>query len=116
MRRSGRSCARRSCGHAVGQLRQPAHVADDGALELRLAARWRLAGDRLLQVAVDALVRVQLRAVAGQVEDLDLGLAPDKPVAELGRAVDRQAVENEEDLLPGIPDQTSEEAEQVRCR
>src|SRR5215208_6372159 len=57
--------------HPMGQLRELAHVPDDGALELRLAARRRLAGDRLLQVTVDALVRSQLGAVPGQVEDLD---------------------------------------------
>src|SRR3712207_7345745 len=38
------------------------------SLELRLAARRGLAGHRLLQVAVDPLIRVQLRAVARQVE------------------------------------------------
>jgi hypothetical protein len=76
-------------------------VADDGALELRLAARRLLAGHRLLQVAVDPLVRVQLGAVAWQVEDLDLGLAPGQPGADLGRAMDRQAVEDEEDLAVG---------------
>ena len=99
---------------AVGQLRQPAHVANDGTLKLRLAARRLLAGDRLLQVAVEPLVRIQFRAVTGQVEHLDLRLPPDEPVADLGRAMDRQAVEDEEDLLPGVPDQTGEEAEQVR--
>ena len=51
--------------NAVGQLRQPAHVANDSTLKLRLAARRLLAGHRLLQVAVEPLVRVQLRAVAG---------------------------------------------------
>src|SRR3712207_1331209 len=98
----------------VGQLRQLAHVSDGGALELRLAARRLLAGDRLLQVAVDTLVGVQLRAVAGQVEDLNLGLPPNQPGPDLGRAVNRQAVEDEEDLAAGIPDQAGEEAEQIR--
>ena len=62
-----------------------------------------------------ALLR-RLRAVAWEVEHLDLGLAPNEPVADLGRAVDRQAVEDEEDLRPGVPDQTSEKAEQVSSR
>src|SRR5215208_7083992 len=100
--------------HPMGQLRELAHVPDDGALELRLAARRLLAGDRLLQVTVDALVRIQLGAVPGQVEDLDLGLALGQPGADLGGAVDRQASENEEDFLVGIPDQAGEEAEQAR--
>jgi hypothetical protein len=60
---------------AVGQLRQPAHVANDGTLKLRLAARRRLAGHRLLQVAVEPLVRVQLRAVTWEVEHLTWGVS-----------------------------------------
>src|SRR3712207_7417148 len=98
---------------AAGQLRELAHVADGGALELRLAARRLLAGDRLLQVAVDPLVGVQLRAVAWEVEDLDFGLPPGAPGPNLGRAMDWQAVEDEEDLAVGIPDQAGEEADQV---
>src|ERR687897_2116499 len=90
---------------AAGRLRQHAHAPDDGALELRLAARRRLAGDRLLQVTVDPLVRIELRTASGQVEHLDLGFAPGQPGAELGGAVDRQAVEDEKDLAVGIPDE-----------
>src|SRR4028119_2432259 len=56
----------------------------------------------------------RLGAVAWQVEDLDLGLPPGQPGADLGRAMDRQAVEDEEDLAVGIADQTGEEAEQIR--
>lgn len=74
-----------------------------------------LAGDRLLQVAVASFIKVQLRAVAGQVEHLDLGLAPGQPGADLGGAMDRLAVENEEDLAVGVPDKAGEEAEQARC-
>ena len=62
-----------------------------------------------------ALLR-RLRAVPGQVEDLDLGLAPRQPGPDLRGAVDRQAVEDEEDLPVGIPDQAGEEAEQARRR
>src|SRR5918912_3170540 len=56
-------------------------MADHGSLELRLVAHRDLAGDRLLQVGIDALVGVQIRAVWGQVEDLDVGLAPGQPGA-----------------------------------
>jgi hypothetical protein len=55
-----------------GQLCQPAHVADDGALEFVLAAGGRLAGHCLLQVGVQAFVRIELGIVGRQVEDLDL--------------------------------------------
>ena len=40
-------------------LREPAHVAEDRPLELLLAAGRRLAGDRLLQVGIDALIRLR---------------------------------------------------------
>src|SRR4028119_2322501 len=54
----------------------------------------------------------RLGAVACQVEDLDLGLPPGQPGADLGRAMHRQAVEDEADLEAGIPDQTGEGAGQ----
>jgi hypothetical protein len=50
-----------------GQLCQPAHVADDGALEFVLAAGGRLAGHCLLQVGVQAFVRIELGIVGRQV-------------------------------------------------
>src|SRR3712207_1779053 len=84
--------------HPVGRIRQLAHAPDDGALEPRLAPRRLLAGDRLLQVSVDALVRVRLWAVSG------VGRTPrSRPRARPARhgpcgAVDGQAVEDEEDL------------------
>src|SRR5215210_6377254 len=56
----------------------------------------------------------RLGAVAWQVEDLDPGLPPGQPGADLGRAMHRQAVEDGEDLAVGIPDQAGEEAEQIR--
>src|SRR3712207_9507864 len=63
--------------------------------ELRLVARGGPAGGRLLQVGVEALVGVQIRAVWGQVEDFDVGLAPGQPGAHRPGAVDGQAVEDE---------------------
>src|SRR5215213_11993986 len=54
-------------------LGEAAHVSDRRPLQLLLAARRRPAGDRLLEVGVHALVRVQFRAVRGQVGHLDLG-------------------------------------------
>jgi hypothetical protein len=50
------------------------HVADGGLLERLLAAQWRLAGDVLLEVGIQALIRVELGAVGWQVENLDLRL------------------------------------------
>ncbi len=60
---------------SAGQLGEPTHVADDGALEGGLAAGGWFPRHGVLQVSVQALIRVQLRAIEGQVEDLDLLLA-----------------------------------------
>src|SRR5215217_2846523 len=60
-------------------LGEAAHVSDRRPLQLLLAARRRPAGDRLLEVGVHALVRVQFRAVRGQVEHLDLGPVRGQP-------------------------------------
>src|SRR3712207_9106709 len=70
-------------------LGQAAHVADRGPLQRLLAARRRPAGDRLLEVGVHALVRVQLRTVCGEVEALDLRAVLGQPVP--GQA-DRKSV------------------------
>src|SRR4028119_1515952 len=58
----------------------------------------------------------RLGAVPREVEHLDLRLAPGQPGADLGRAVDRQAVEDEEGLLADVPHQAAEEAERTFCR
>jgi hypothetical protein len=55
-----------------GLFLHAAQVARGGVDQLQLGTRWRLLGHRLLQGRVGQLVRIQLRAVAGQVEHLDL--------------------------------------------
>ena len=82
-------------------LREPAHVADDRPLELLLAAGRCLAGDRLLRVGVHALVRIELGAVGGQVDDLDLGPVLGQPVPGRAGPVDLQPVQDQEDLTWG---------------
>ena len=58
---------------AAWTLREAAHVADQVALELVLAAGRRLARGGLLEVGVQALVGVQLGAVGGQARTNELG-------------------------------------------
>src|SRR3954465_7608660 len=84
---------------------QAAHVVDDGPLELRLAARERLGGDPLLDIAVHTLVRVQIGAVGRKVKYLDLSLAPRQPVADQPCPVHLQAVQDEEHLAPSVAHQ-----------
>lgn len=54
------------------QFLQPSQMAGDGGLEVPLAACWCCRRDHLLQVRIEHLVRVELRAVAGQGEDLNV--------------------------------------------
>ena len=70
---------------------EPAHATAYRPLEPLFAARRRLARDRLLQVGVHALVRIQFRTVRWQVDDLDLGPVLGQPPANgtIGLAPDR---------------------------
>src|SRR3954464_12464291 len=90
---------------------EAAHVADDGLLELRLAAREWPGGDRLLDVAVHTLVRVQVGAVGRKVEHLDLASAPGEPVANQPCPMHLQTIENQEHFAPGVAHQALEEAD-----
>jgi hypothetical protein len=64
---------------------EAAHVVDDSLLELPLAAGERLGGDGLLDIAVQALVWIEVRAVGREVENLDLiGPAPPSRTSQIG--------------------------------
>ena len=65
--------------NAFWPLGQAAHVVDNSLLELPLAAGDRLGSDCLLDVAVQALVRVEVWAVGREFENLDLILMAVKP-------------------------------------
>ena len=54
------------------QFLQPAQLSGDSGFEVPLEPGGRCRGDHLLEVGIEHLVRVELRAVAGQVEDLDV--------------------------------------------
>ena len=58
--------------NALWPLGQAAHVVDDSLLELPFAPGEWLGGDALLDIAVQALVRIEVRAVSREVENLDL--------------------------------------------
>src|SRR3954452_13967829 len=98
----------------VGPLGEATHMADRCALQLLLAPRRRPAWDRLLEVGVQPLVRVQVGAIRRQVVHLDPGAVLGEPVLNQTGAVHPQPVENEEDLAAGLPDQALEEADQGR--
>ena len=83
---------------------EAAHVLDDGLLELPLAAGERPGGDCLLNVAVQALVRVEVRAVGREVENFDLILTSVQPSAYRTRPMHLQPVEDEENLASGVAD------------
>src|SRR5215210_1766625 len=93
---------------------EAAHVVDDSLLELPLAAGERPGGDGLLDIAVQALVRVEVRAIGREVENLDLILTSVQPRAHQSRPVHLQPIEDEENLAAGVADQALEEADQSR--
>src|SRR3954465_14218732 len=93
---------------------EAAHVVDDSLLELPLAAGERPGGDRLLDIAVQAFVRVEVWAVGREVENFDLILTSVQPRAHQSCPVHLQAVEDEENLAAGAADQALEEADQAR--
>src|SRR3954467_6701220 len=93
---------------------EAAHVVDDSLLELPLAAGERPSGDRLLDIAVQAFVWVEVRAVGREVENFDLILTSVQPRAHQSCPVHLQAVEDEENLAAGAADQALEEADQAR--
>ena len=99
---------------ALGPFGEAAHVADCRALQLLLAARRRLAGNRLLEVGMYALVRVEIGTVWGQVVDLDVGPVLGQPILGQTGAVRLQPVQNEEDLPPRVADQALAEADEGR--
>src|SRR4051812_11679585 len=93
---------------------EAAHVVDDSLLELPLAAGERPSGDRLLDIAVQAFVWVEVRAVGREVENFDLILTSVQPRAHQSCPVHLQAVEDEENFVAGIADQALKEADQAR--
>ena len=68
--------------------------------------------DGLLQVAVQALIRIQLRGVTGQEENLDLFLVCGEPFLHRRAVMDTEVVEDEKDPAPGLPGQCFEELDQ----
>ena len=77
--------------NALWSLGQAAHVVDDSLLELPLAAGERPGGDGLLEIAVQALVGVEVRAVGREVENLDLIATSAELWANLGDGSVRKA-------------------------
>ena len=79
-------------------------------------AHRRLAADGRVEIGVERFVRIQLGAVTGQVEDLDLVLVLVK--ASLGRlaAMDAKGVEDQEDCFarpPSLRNRRREEPNQL---
>jgi hypothetical protein len=69
-----------------------------------------------LEVIPDALVRVQLRRVAGQLLQADaLGPAPGQEVLDRLPAMDRRAVPDHQQLAGDVAEQVPEEADDVRA-
>lgn len=75
------------------------HVLLGGGAQLGLRAYRHLGADGVLEVGVEPLVRVELGAVAGQVEHLDVGDVLGQPRLDGLAVMHAQVVQDEEDLL-----------------
>ena len=85
-----------------------AQMAGRGLDQLQLGACRSELGDGLLQVGVGHLVGVQLGAVAGQIEHLDVLLVGRQPGLDRLGVVHAPVVQDEEDLLLGAAQEPSQ--------
>lgn len=90
---------RKEAFHQLWQFLQPSQMAGDGRLQVALAPGRCDCGDHLLQVRVEYLVRVELRAVAGQVEDFNVFLVLLQPCLDGLAVVNLEVVQDQEHLL-----------------
>ena len=102
------------CTDPLWQFRQLAHVTDRCLLELRFAARRCLARHRLLQIGVQPLLGIQLRAVRRQIEHLDLRPVRGQPIVNLPRSMRGQAVQDQENLAADVADQAAKKTDHHR--
>ncbi len=89
-----------------------AEVSGGGLDELQLGPRRSQFRDRLLEVGVGHLVGVELGAVTGQVEDLDLVLVLDQPVLHGLAVMHSQVVQDQVDLAARVLDEPAQEVDQ----
>ena len=84
-----------------------------GEFQLGFGAYWHLRADGMLEVGIQTLLRIQFRAIAWQVEELDLVLALCRPSFHRLAVMHPQVVENQKYLLAGILDQGFEELDEL---
>ena len=65
-----------------------------------------------LEVTVEIFIRVQLRRITRQIDDLDLVLPALQPSFDLLAVMDAQVVQHQEDLAAGVLDQPRHEPDQ----
>ena len=91
-----------------------AHVGGQAGLESSLVA-WRVtACHRLLDVVVEEFIRIVLGSIRGQVEEFDLIGMVVHPGGDPARLMDRQVVDDDEQLARGLADQATQEAQENR--
>ena len=90
--------------NALWPFGQAAHVGDNCLFNVPLAAGERPGGDGLLDIIVQALIRVEVEAIGQEVENRDLILTTVQPRAHQTCPVHLQPVEDEEHLAAGVTD------------
>jgi hypothetical protein len=101
-------------GAAVMKMLADIEGIKNGALELLQIACRRLARDGVLAIGIQDLVRVQLRAVGGQIEHLALRGVLGQPRAHAVGAREAQIVQDQDHLTAGVADQAGEKADHDR--
>ena len=101
-------------GDSGGRLLDAPEVAEGLAVKGRLIRCRDVGVDGALQVAVEVLVGIELGRVGWQEEDLDLRGIRREPAAHLGRLVNTEVVEDQEDLALGIARQPTHEDDERR--
>ena len=89
-----------------------AEMSTDLPFEVRRVLRRDIAMHGALEIPIEVLVRVQFRRVRRQVEQGDLVAVRVDPFSHRLGLVDAEVVENQEDLAPGIADESLHEDNQ----
>ena len=79
------------------------HAQPDLVVEIILVVGYSFTGDGLLEVVVEILIRVQFRAIGGQVDQFDALAVLFQPFLDRAAVVDPQVVDDEDDFCASAP-------------
>ena len=98
--------------NAIRRFSDHGHMVLGGGFQFRLRAHRDLGPDGVLHVGVQALVWVQFRRIARQIEDFNTVGALGEPVFHRLRVMGAKIIEDQKDLFGGVLDQRFEKLDQ----